>query len=207
MIVLDHIVYASATLVALMAPIGELPVFLSIMSGRSPAEHRRGAVTVAFGSLIVLAVAALLGRQLLDWFSVSLPAFRAAGGLVLILVGLELLQGKFSPVLGKWKSDPEDHLWVPMIMPLTAGPAAITTAITLSIAEPGRPVGVPVGTLIAIFIANLVVLVTLLLASPISRAIRPRVARVLERFFGLILVAVGFEMGLGGIQQFFTAGA
>ncbi len=203
---LDHIVYASATLIALMAPIGELPVFLSIMSGRLPVEHRRGALTVAFGSLIVLAVAALLGRQLLDWFSVSLPAFRAAGGLVLILVGLELLQGKFSPVLGKRKSDPEDHLWVPMIMPLTAGPAAITTVITLSIAEP-RPAGVPVGTLIAIFIANVVVFVTLLLASPISRAIRPRVARVLERFFGLILVAVGFEMGLGGIQQFFTAGA
>lgn len=198
--------YASATLIALMAPIGELPVFLSIMSGHSPLEHRRGALTVAFGSLIVLAVAALLGRQLLDWFSVSLPAFRAAGGLVLILVGLELLQGKFSPVLGKRKSDPEDHLWVPMIMPLTAGPAAITTVITLSIAEP-RPAGVPVGTLIAIFIANVVVFVTLLLASPISRAIRPRVARVLERFFGLILVAVGFEMGLGGIQQFFTAGA
>ncbi len=203
---LDHIVYASATLIALMAPIGELPVFLSIMSGRLPVEHRRGALTVAFGSLIVLAVAALLGRQLLNWFSVSLPAFRAAGGLVLILVGLELLQGKFSPVLGKRKSDPEDHLWVPMIMPLTAGPAAITTVITLSIAEP-RPAGVPVGTLIAIFIANVVVFVTLLLASPISRAIRPRVARVLERFFGLILVAVGFEMGLGGIQQFFTAGA
>ncbi len=203
---LDHIVYASATLIALMAPIGELPVFLSIMSGRLPVEHRRGALTVAFGSLIVLAVAALLGRQLLDWFSVSLPAFRAAGGLVLILVGLELLQGKFSPVLGKRKSDPEDHLWVPMIMPLTAGPAAITTVITLSIAEP-RPAGVPVGTLIAIVIANVVVFVTLLLASPISRAIRPRVARVLERFFGLILVAVGFEMGLGGIQQFFTAGA
>lgn len=203
---LDHIVYASATLIALMAPIGELPVFLSIMSGRLPVEHRRGALTVAFGSLIVLAVAALLGRQLLNWFSVSLPAFRAAGGLVLILVGLELLQGKFSPVLGKRKSDPEDHLWVPMIMPLTAGPAAITTVITLSIAEP-RPAGVPVGTLIAIVIANVVVFVTLLLASPISRAIRPRVARVLERFFGLILVAVGFEMGLGGIQQFFTAGA
>lgn len=203
---LDQFLYAFVTLTALMAPLVELPVFLAIVEGQGRGEVRRAAVKVAVGSFFVLATAALAGRLILDIFGVSLPAFRAAGGLVLIVIGLEMLKGSSSGVTtdARLETDPQDRLWVPMVMPLTAGPAAITTAITLSIRERGFQALVPVSTLLAIGAATLVVLILLLAARPVSRVVNPRLARLFERFLGLILVAVGFQMGLTGIHEFLS---
>ncbi len=169
----------------------------------------RAALKVSLGSLVILALATFAGTEILEFFGVSLPAFRAAGGLVLIIIGLEMLRGESSAVLSDRDkhSDAEDHLWVPLVMPLIAGPGAITTVITLSIREQvtfSRP---PLGTLAAVGVATSVVFLMLLLARPIARTVSPRSARVFERFFGLILVAIGFQLGLSGIQLFFQSPA
>jgi multiple antibiotic resistance protein len=204
----NHLLYSSAALIALMVPLLELPIFIAITRGFSAEQSRRAAAKVAIGAAMVLLVAAVAGTRILGVFGVSLAAFRAAGGLVLILVGLQMLQGKISPVLadhGSPQPDPEDQLWVPLVMPLIAGPAAITTVITLSIREEAVA-GIPVGTLIAVGVATLVVYLMLLFAVPLSAVIRPRIARVFERFFGLVLVAIGFQMGLAGVREFFLTG-
>jgi multiple antibiotic resistance protein len=202
---LNHIVYSSVALIALMVPLIELPIFVSVIQAQSPPRAGQAAVKVAVGSLVVLGVAAVAGTRMLEIVGVSFPAFRAAGGLVLILIGLQMLQGGTSSVLTDHgdQPDPEDQLWVPLVMPLTAGPAAITTVITLSIREEAW-IGLPVGTLVAVGIATALVLVVLLFAVPLSKVLPPRVARVSERFFGLILTAIGFQIGLTGIQQFFS---
>ncbi len=202
---INQILYSTAALIALIAPVVELPIFIALMEGRTPRELRRAAVKVAGGSFAILALSAVAGTRILETLGVSLGAFRSAGGLVLILIGLQMLQGKSSPVVSDRgpQPDPEDHLWVPLVMPLIAGPAAITTVITLSIQETSSALPVPLATLIAIVIATSVVLLILLFADPLSRAVKPRVARILERFFGLMLVAIGFQMGYRGIEQFF----
>jgi multiple antibiotic resistance protein len=202
---LNHILYSTVALIALMIPLIELPIFVSVIQTQSPPRAGQAAVKVAVGSLIVLCVAALFGTYMLQAVGVSFPAFRAAGGLVLILIGLQMLQGGPSSVLTDHgdQPDPEDQLWVPLVMPLTAGPAAITTVITLSIREEAW-IGIPLGTLVGIGIATALVFVVLLFAMPLSRVLPPRVARVSERFFGLILTAIGFQMGLTGIAQFFS---
>lgn len=134
----------------------------------------------------------------------SLPAFRAAGGLVLVVIGLEMLKGLSSAVVtdARLDADPQDRLWMPLVMPLIAGPAAITTAITLSIRERDQASLIPLSTLLAIAAATLVVLAILLGARTLSRVVSGRAARLFERFLGLILVAVGFQMGLTGIYGF-----
>jgi multiple antibiotic resistance protein len=63
--------------------------------------------------------------------------------------------------------------------------------------------GVPTGTLIAISTAALVILLILMLAVPIQRVMRPQAARIAERFFGVLIVAIGFQMGLTGVRDFF----
>lgn len=205
---LDQFVYAFGTMTALLLPLSELPVFLAIMKGRSNRELRRGALTVAVGSLVILATAAVAGRGILQVFGVSFGAFRAAGGLVLIVIGLEMLKGHSSLVTldERVDADPEDRLWIPLIMPLTAGPAAITAAITLSMRERTLAGAIPVGTLLAILAATGLVYVTLLAARPIAGRLSARAARLGERFLGLVLVAVGFQMGLTGIWEFFQDG-
>ena len=206
---IDHFLYSSAALIALTNPLAELPFFLAATTGSSAAERRRAAVKVAVGVLGVLVVAAIAGARILALFNVSFAAFRAAGGLVVILAGLEMLRGTgtgLTSVRDK-PGEVEDHLWVPLVMPLIAGPAAITAAITLALGETERLAGLPVATLTAVALSSLVVLILLLGAGSLSERMHPRVIRVFERFFGLILMAVGFQMGLGGIQEFFLGAA
>ncbi len=205
---LQNILYSSAALIALLSPLGELTVFLAIMEGKSVGEIRRAAVKVATRSYVVLVVTLFAGERILDIFGVSLPAFRAAGGLVLVVIGLRMLQGQVSPVLldPRLRAEPEDHLWVPLVMPLIAGPAAMITVISLSVRETAGGTVLPIGTLIALTVATATVLVILLFATTLQRVVRPRVARLFERFFGLILVAVGFQLGLTGIREFFIGG-
>lgn len=205
---IDHILYSSAALIALTNPLAELPFFLAATAGSTPLKRRQAAAKVAVGVLGVLVVAAIAGTGILALFNVSFAAFRAAGGLVVILAGLEMLRGTGTGITSvrDTPGEVEDHLWVPLVMPLIAGPASITAAITLALGETERLAGLPVATLTAVTLSSIVVLILLLGAGSLSERMHPRVIRVFERFFGLILVAVGFQMGLGGIQEFFFGG-
>ena len=202
--VIDHILYGSAALIALTNPLAELPFFLTATEGFSPVERRRAAVKVTIGVLVVLAISAIGGTRILDLFDVSFGAFRAGGGLVVILAGLEMLRGTGSGItsVSREPGEAEDHLWVPLVMPLLAGPAAITATITLAIGEPS----LPIGTLVAVLISSVAVLPLLLAASTLSSALTRRGTRIFESFSGLILIAIGFQTGLGGIHEFFFSG-
>ena len=203
--ILDQFLYAFGTMTALILPLVELPIFLEIMRGRSGRELARGALTVALGSFAILAVSVLAGQQILQIFGVGFPAFRAAGGLVLVVVGLEMLKGHSSAMTLDTRAgeEPVDQLWMPLTMPLIAGPAAITTAIALSIRERTELEPLPVATLSAVAAACLLVYLTLLAARPIAGRISTRSTRLGERFLGLILVAVGCQMGMTGVAEFF----
>ena len=205
--VLDEILYGSAALIALTNPLAEMPFFMTATDGLTPYRRRIAAVKVAVGVAIVLGVSAFAGSRILELFDVSFAAFRAAGGLVIILAGLEMLRGTGSGLtsVGQGPGEEEDHLWVPLVMPLLAGPASITATITLALEETSGPGIVPVGTLIAVVNAAIAVLLILLAAATLTSALSRRAIRIFERFSGLILVAVGFQMGLSGIQQFFQS--
>lgn len=203
--VTDQILYASIALIALTNPLAELPFFFAATDGFSRPQMRRASVKVAFGVLIVLSVAAVGGARILALIDVSFAAFRTAGGLVVILASLEMLRGAGFGITGVHRNpgETEDHLWVPLVMPLIAGPASITAAITLALDEPGVLIGLPIATLTAVFIASVGVLLVLLAASFLSDALSRRAVRIFERFSGLILLAIACEMVLGGIREFF----
>lgn len=202
---IDQILYASAALIALTNPLAELPFFLAATEGASAAERRRAALKVTMGVVIVLGISAVAGSRILDLFVVSFGAFRTAGGLVVILAGLEMLRGTGSGLTSvrAGPGEDDDHLWVPLVMPLIAGPAAITATITLALEESEAPLGVPLGTLLAVLVAAVAVLVILLAAGSLSTAISRRGIRIFERFSGMILIAIGFQMGMSGIREFF----
>ncbi len=204
--VTDQILYGCIALIALTNPLAELPFFFAATDGFSRVELRRAAVKVAVGVLIVLTVAAVAGARILDLFDVSFAAFRTAGGLVVILAALEMLRGAGFGITGV-RRDPgetEDHLWVPLVMPLIAGPASITAVITLALDEAGVLIGIPVATLIAVLVASVGVLAVLLAAGFLSHALSRRAVRIFERFSGLILLAIGCQMCLSGVREFFV---
>jgi multiple antibiotic resistance protein len=90
---MGELVQAIAALLAITNPIGAAPVFATLTSGRSPGQRRKAAISVVFAVLVILAVATFAGEWILKAFGVTLPAFQAGGGLVVLLMGLEMLHG------------------------------------------------------------------------------------------------------------------
>jgi multiple antibiotic resistance protein len=146
-------------------------------------------------------VAALGGKPVLAAFGISMPALQAAGGLVVLLMGLEMLRG--APTRVQHDQEPQtaaDQVLVPLAMPLLAGPGAIATVITLaSRAAAWREMML---LLIAVVVVGAAVGVILASAPRLGRVIGYRGQRILLRFMGLILAAVGAEVLLVGIYTF-----
>lgn len=201
----QNILYATAALVALTNPITELPIFLNVVQGGSAKETRRSALIVAVGVWAILMLSALVGLHALALFGIELPAFRTAGGLLLLLMGLEMSLGR-QPVLQDVKhlpGDADEALWVPLIMPMLAGPGAIVTTVTLTIREELLMGWLPVATTAAVTISALVIFLVLSIAGIVASYLPDRARRILTRFAGLILTAIGIQMGFYGIADFF----
>ncbi|MDE2150483.1 MAG: MarC family protein [Gammaproteobacteria bacterium] len=193
---------AVAALFAITNPLGVLPIFLGITGNLDATGRRRQARRAAATVFAILAVSALAGQWILQAFGISPPAFQAAGGLVIILMALEMLKGHPSPVQHDRSGvdDPADQIVVPFAMPMVAGPGAITTVITLSVTT--KTYHLPLMALLASALVSASLWGLLLLASVRSNLISPRAQRILTRFMGLILCAVGFQIGLQGVKAF-----
>lgn len=190
------------TLLAISNPLGALPVFLAITERVTPAERSRAALRAALATTIILAVAALAGRPILAAFGISMPALQAAGGLVILLMGLEMLHGAPTRVQydDPGQQSTADRVLVPLAMPLLAGPGAITTVLTLSSRiETTRDT---LMLLIAVATVGATIGIILMSAARLGNMIGSRGQRILLRFMGLILAAVGAEILLSGVYTF-----
>ena len=118
------------TLFVIMDPVGTIPLFLALTGGRSPSSQKHAAwqaVAVSFGVIVVFA---FFGQQILGYLNISLPSLQLAGGLLLLLVALELLTGK-EQEMGTASSGSNVAL-VPLGTPLLAGPGAIVATMVFT---------------------------------------------------------------------------
>jgi multiple antibiotic resistance protein len=197
---------ATIALIAIANPFAALPVFLSLVPGHEAAAQRQAANRVALAVFFILAGAVLGGRFVLELFGISFAAFRAGGGLVVTLTGLDMLR-KREPAK---EDDPAaalsaaDQLIVPVAMPLIAGPGTIITAMTMAAAV--RTTTLPLMVLIAVAVTAVAVWLVLALSGWIQQRLGTRGQAIVVRFMGLVLVAVGAQLVLGGISEFFGLG-
>ena len=117
------------TLFVIMDPVGTVPIFLSLTSGRSQATARRAAWQAVAVSFFVITVFAFFGQQILSYLGISLPALQGAGGLLLLLVALELLTGNDQEPTA---ASGTNVALVPLGTPLLAGPGAIVATMLFS---------------------------------------------------------------------------
>ena len=177
------------TLLVIMDPVGTIPLFLALTSGRSSRARRRlawQAVAVAGG---VIAVFALFGQQILRYLNISVPALQGAGGLLLILVALELLTGK--------QERPDDIpdvnvALVPLGTPLLAGPGAIVATIVFVRGAHGF--GDASAIVVGIIAVHAVLFLSLRFANVILRAIREGGVMLVTRISGLLLSAIAIQL-------------
>jgi multiple antibiotic resistance protein len=185
------------TLFVITDPIGNAPIFVAITRELTPKQRQRAAVrTVLFAGGLILGFA-MFGEILLRYLHVSLGSLSIAGGLLLMLVALEMLQGSNFP--GADGSTPEDVALVPLATPLVAGPGAIATSIVLWRAHPGFEGHTAV--LAAIVAAVACVGAALLVAERITRAASPGILSFLTRVFGLLLSAIAVQLVVDGVRS------
>jgi multiple antibiotic resistance protein len=187
------------TLLVIVDPPGMMPIFLAL-TGSLPARDRNRAawqaVALAFGVIVVFAVA---GRTLLAYLHVDLPALQAAGGLLLVLVALELLTGKADDPAQQATSN---IALVPIGTPLLAGPGAIVA--TMLFVQQADGVGDHAAIGAAIVAVMLTVWVVLRFSNGIVKILRPGGIEVLTRIAGLLLAAIAVQLIADAIASFVT---
>ncbi|CUR60923.1 Multiple antibiotic resistance (MarC)-related protein [metagenome] len=185
------------TLFVIMDPPGTIPVFLSLTSGRSPATIRRAAWQAVLVSFFVITVFAFFGGAILHYLHISLPALQASGGLLLLLIALELLTGN-----EKEQSSAADVnvALVPLGTPLLAGPGAIVATMLFSKRVDSAPeflavaLGV-VGVHVAIWLA-------MRFSVRILRLIKQSGVVLVTKIAGLLLSAIAVQMIADAVRAF-----
>ncbi|MEU7022661.1 MarC family protein [Streptomyces sp. NPDC046203] len=184
------------TLFVIMDPPGITPIFLALTSGRATKVQRRmawQAVAVAFG---VISVFGVLGQQILAYLHVSVPALMIAGGLLLLLIALDLLTGKTDE---PQQTKDVNVALVPLGMPLLAGPGAIVSVILAVQNADGFGQQLSVWT--AIIAMHLVLWVTMRYSLLIIRVIKDGGVVLVTRLAGMMLSAIAVQQIVNGVTQ------
>ena len=186
------------TLLVIVDPPGMVPVFLAL-TGTMPAKERIRAGTQAVGlALGVIVVFAVAGQTLLDYLHVQLPALQGAGGLLLVLVALQLLTGKTDAP--EEQAGTTNVALVPLGTPLLAGPGAIVATMLFVQRADGLTDQVIIG--LGILAVMLTVWIVLRFSGLIVKLLRPGGIEVLTRIAGLLLAAIAVQLIADAIAAF-----
>lgn len=185
------------TLFVIMDPPGTIPLFLSLTSGRSPSMRKRLAGQAVMVALVVIIVFALFGQSILHYLGISLPAMQAAGGLLLLLVALELLTGKADDPV---ETSNVNVALVPLGTPLLAGPGAIVATIVFVQKVDDAWGAVALGA--GIVAVHVVLWLFMRYSVVIIRVIKDSGVTLITRIAGLLLSAIAVQLVAEAVTAF-----
>lgn len=197
------VISASATLFLMMDPIGNVPVFATLLKDVEP--RRRSAVVIR-ENLIALATLLgflILGPLVMGWLHIGEPALNIAGGAVLLMIALQMIfpsraGGMAGGLAVGGAVDEGEPFIVPLAIPLIAGPATMAVVMLMATREPERRLE----WVLAILIAWVLGLCIHLLAGRLRPLLGPRGLLAAERLMGMILLVMAVQMGLSGCELF-----
>ena len=190
------------TLVVVMDPVGNVPVFLTLTGRYDERARRVAALHATIAAAAIILGFAAFGEQVLSLLDISLEALQVSGGLLLALVALEQLYG----ARGERNAHDEEMnvALVPLGTPLLAGPGAIAaTMVYIRDADSAGQIAIVVGALVTVL---LVVFAVLRLAARISHLLSANGIHLLSRVVGLLLAAIAVQLVAEGIQSWVRNG-
>jgi multiple antibiotic resistance protein len=187
-------------------PFAAVPFFLALTRDDSPEKRRETALRASLTAGLVLATFGVAGAWIFSLLGISLPAFRIAGGVVLLLLAVDMIRTQPSRTRITEKeieagADKEDVAIVPLGMPLLAGPGSIATVVVLMARAREGPWWHAVPVLAAIVVTAALCYFILAGAVRIERVLGRTGLAILERAAGLLLVAVAVQFMLDGIRE------
>jgi multiple antibiotic resistance protein len=200
------------TLLAIVNPLAIVPFFIHYTQDFSAAQRQRTVVTASVSAFVVIAVSALLGLQILEFFSISLASFQVGGGMLLLISSMNMLNAQ--PAEAKPNTNEMEDgaakaargasiAVVPLTIPLLTGPATMSTVVIY--AEKAKTF-FQLSTLVGYgVVIGLATAICFSLAEPIARVLGKTGINVMTRLMGLILAALAVEVMADGLGKLFPA--
>ena len=197
-----HFSTVLAAFFAIMNPIANTPLFLSLTDGLEPRARRLVAVQAVLFAFAIVAVFTLGGATIFSVFGITLPAFRIAGGLLVAQVGYRMLQGESSKVHHPHSETADDEAALgiaisPLALPVLAGPGTIATAMSFTGSGGASDIARVLG---AFGIVCLVTWMAFVAGGSLVKFLGQHFIQVVTRLMGLVLAVVGVQMLIAGIQ-------
>jgi len=205
---LSFFITSLVSLFVIVDPTGNVFPYLSLSCGVAPGQTRALAGRACLYSFAILTVFVVLGRLVLKFFGISLPAFQIAGGLVLFRIAFDMMEGRghFNRLDTSSSLAPGDYrdiALIPLAMPLLAGPGAISTVLVLTARSPS-----PLEDAILVAAIGLIMLLAYVFfrfAHRVMGFLQETGLRLLTRLMGLILAALAAEFLITGIRTAFPS--
>lgn len=203
---LNTLIVSFTTFFALVGPVETAGMFAGLTVSNTPAERRAQAIKGACFATIILLVFALFGNALLSYMGITLPALRTAGGILLLLMAIDLV---FSRHSGATTTTDDENIEAraktdisvfPLATPLLAGPGAIGAAILLT-ADTTGDVTQMSAVITALIAVQVVALVLLLAATQVHRILGVTGLNVVSRVMGILLAALAVQFIFDGISR------
>jgi multiple antibiotic resistance protein len=182
----------------LVDAVGNLPILLVLTKGMEPDQRHSivdRATIVATGVLLGFAFA---GHWVLQYLEISMGSLRVAGGLLLLIIALRMLEGELdTPVIEQGR----DVAITPLALPLLAGPGTLTTVMLLMSESPNAHISVVVGIVSAMLVSWIIVRQ----AGHVESLLGPEGATIIMKLLGFLLAALAVEIGSAGIRELFLS--
>jgi len=190
---------------AMLNPIGNLPVFLSMVQEFDEKTQKRVAFRAVLAAFIIIALFCIFGHIIFQLFGITLPAFQIAGGIIVFIIGFQMLNAKENPIHSQSPEEKDQRVRAahdmaisPLGIPLLAGPGTISTAMNFVGAEKSI-----LNVILVIVIFGMMCVITYFLfisARIVAVRVSTSMLKVVSRIMGLILAVIAIQMLIIGIE-------
>ena len=203
---------ALVSLVVITNPPTKIPLYISLTVGMTPEQRRQQANWAGIYSFLVMLISLLAGNLILALFGISFGAMRIAGGLVIAMIGNQMLFGGQTPNKAPLvRRNKEDYAFFPLAMPGIAGPGTIAVVIGFSteiaeVSDTAQMVSAIVMTVCAIACTSFLAWLTLRCSEFVANHIGPSGMQVLSKLMGFLLICIGVQFVGSGVRTFIAGG-
>lgn len=192
-----EIISAATLMFLVMDPLGNIPIFLSVLEDVAPERRTRVLIRELLLAFVVLVLFLFFGQYLLGFLQLSQHSIRIAGGIILFLIALKMVfpVKRSAHAVEEIQGEP---LLVPLAIPMVAGPSAMAIVMLLATNNPDRMMD----WLLALFMAWLLSSLILVSANGLKRFLGQRGLIAMERLMGMLLIALAVQMLLEGISAY-----
>lgn len=194
---------AFVTLLVIMDPLGNVPVFLALTSGMERRDRRKVGTQAVVSATVIIYLFAIFGTQILSYLSISLESLQIAGGVMLFITALSMFRGEMDT------PDPDQGASVavvPLGTPMVAGPGAIAAVMVFMAGDIGVGARLEdqLTVVVGVAAALAVVWVALRFATVLERVLKDKGILLVTRVMGMLLLAIAVELIASGIEAYAT---